>query len=105
MDPKAPVKDISNIENEVIEHIQSQKPLWKQIMQSLKEKYGSEVCNTWFSKIEFAGQNHETNVIQLQVEAEFCMDWIKTNYGDSILKIAQSIDPSIEEIELSTVTA
>jgi hypothetical protein len=57
----------------------SQNNIWGKIMDKLRDYYGEETSNVWFSKLSF--MDNIENFITIKSPTGFIRDWVKTNYG------------------------
>jgi chromosomal replication initiation ATPase DnaA len=48
-------------------------------MDKLRDYYGEETSNVWFSKLSF--MDNIENFITIKSPTGFIRDWVKTNYG------------------------
>ena len=70
---------------------------WLEIQNKFKEKFGSEIFESWLKKIEFIDEFN--NYLLLSVPTRFIRDWITSRYLDQILKIIKSFKKEIIRIE------
>ncbi len=69
---------------------------WSKISQKLLEEFGEIIYGNWISKLNIV--KSENSALYLSAPSKFALDWIVTNYSNSILKIVQSILPEIQDI-------
>ena len=70
---------------------------WKIIQGVMKEKFGSDIFDSWLKKIELIDQYK--NYILISVSTRFIRDWITSRYLDQILQIVKSYKKEIIRIE------
>ena len=70
---------------------------WLEIQNKFKEKFGSEIFESWLKKIEFIDEFN--NYLLLSVPTRFIRDWITSRYLDQILKIIKLFKKEIIRIE------
>ena len=70
---------------------------WLEIQNKFKEKFGSDIFESWLKKIEFIDEFN--NYLLLSVPTRFIRDWITSRYLDQILKIIKSFKKEIIRIE------
>ena len=70
---------------------------WLEIQNKFKEKFGSEIFESWLKKIEFVDEFN--NYLLLSVPTRFIRDWITSRYLDQILKIIKLFKKEIIRIE------
>ena len=71
---------------------------WDKVQNSLKEKFGIEIYESWLKKIYFVDEF--SDYILLSVSTRFIRDWITSRYLDQILQIFKSHKKEINRIEL-----
>ena len=59
-----------------------------------KEKFGSEIFESWLKKIEFIDEFN--NYLLLSVSTRFIRDWITSRYLDQILQIIKLFKKEME---------
>ena len=67
--------------------------------QKLIEEYDPHVYKNWFSKL-IPIIDKESKYITLKASNKFIMDWIKSNYEDSIRKVTTEIGMKLKEINV-----
>ena len=72
---------------------------WIKIQSEMKEKFGTDIYDSWIKKITF--EEGFDNYILLSVTTRFIRDWITSRYLDEILKIVKSYKSEINRIELT----
>jgi len=70
---------------------------WKTIQNVMKEKFGSDIFDSWLKKIELIDEYK--NYILISVSTRFIRDWITSRYLDQILQIVKSYKKEIIRIE------
>ena len=71
---------------------------WRSIQTEMKNKFGSDIYESWLKKIVFLEQLN--TYILLSVPTRFIRDWITSRYLDQILQIVKSYKKEISRIEL-----
>ena len=71
---------------------------WKIVQTEMKEKFGSDIFESWLKKIIF--QEQLNTYLLLSVPTRFIRDWITSRYLDQILQIVKSHKKEITRIEL-----
>ena len=59
------------------------KGIWGDIVKKLIDEYGVHVYKNWFSKLT-ANVDEVASTIELNCPSQFVVDWIRTNYEDSV---------------------
>ncbi len=77
--------------------IEEKKLDWKTIQGVMKEKFGSDIFDSWLKKIELIDEYK--NYILISVSTRFIRDWITSRYLDQILQIVKSYKKDIIRIE------
>ena len=77
--------------------IEEKKLDWKTIQGVMKEKFGSDIFDSWLKKIELIDEYK--NYILISVSTRFIRDWITSRYLDQILQIVKSYKKEIIRIE------
>ena len=77
--------------------IEEKKIDWKTIQNVMKEKFGSDIFDSWLKKIELIDEYK--NYILISVSTRFIRDWITSRYLDQILQIVKSYKKEIIRIE------
>ena len=70
---------------------------WKLIQTEMKNKFGSDIYESWLKKIDFKDQIN--SYVLLSVPTRFIRDWITSRYVDQILQILRSHRKEISRIE------
>ena len=70
---------------------------WKTIQNVMKEKFGSDIFDSWLKKIELIDEYK--NYILISVSTRFIRDWITSRYLDQILQIVKIYKKEIIRIE------
>ncbi|MDA9682664.1 chromosomal replication initiator protein DnaA [Candidatus Pelagibacter sp.] len=84
--------NLTNIKSEDIKKIE-----WKSIQNEMKNKFGSEIYDSWLKKIELVDELK--NYVLLSVSTRFIRDWITSRYLDQILQIIKLFKKDISRIE------
>ena len=77
--------------------VEEKKIDWKTIQNVMKEKFGSDIFDSWLKKIELIDEYK--NYILISVSTRFIRDWITSRYLDQILQIVKSYKKEIIRIE------
>ena len=77
--------------------IEEKKIDWKIIQNVMKDKFGSDIFDSWLKKIELIDEYK--NYILISVSTRFIRDWITSRYLDQILQIVKSYKKEIIRIE------
>ncbi len=70
---------------------------WKLLQNEMKDKFGSEIYDSWLKKIDLVDEFN--NYVLLSVSTRFIRDWITSRYLDQILQIIKSYKKDISRIE------
>ena len=70
---------------------------WKLLQNEMKNKFGSEIYDSWLKKIDLVDEFK--NYVLLSVSTRFIRDWITSRYLDQILQIIKSYKKDISRIE------
>jgi len=70
---------------------------WKFVQNEMKNKFGSEIYESWLKKIDIVDELN--NYVLLSVSTRFIRDWITSRYLDQILQIIKSFKKDISRIE------
>ena len=86
------------------DQISEKKINWDDVQIVFKEKFGSEIFESWLKKIVFVEEYK--NYLLLSVSTRFIRDWITSRYLDQILKIIKIQKKEIIRVEfiIDTVT-
>ena len=84
--------NLTNIKSDNINKID-----WKLLQNELKNKFGSEIYDSWLKKIDLVDEFK--NYVLLSVSTRFIRDWITSRYLDQILQIIKSYKKDISRIE------
>ncbi len=74
---------------------------WKEIQDSFKKTFGSEIYNSWLQKISLIKEYNDFLV--LGVPTRFFRDWIVSRYLDKILEQVKSFKLSLNRIEFKII--
>ena len=70
---------------------------WPIVQKVFKDKFGSEIYESWLKKINFVEEFR--NYVLLSVSTRFIRDWITSRYLDQILQILKSYKKKLIRIE------
>jgi len=84
--------NLTNIKSDNINKID-----WKLLQNELKNKFGSEIYDSWLKKIDLVDEFK--NYVLLSVSTRFIRDWITSRYLDQILQIIKLYKKDISRIE------
>ena len=85
--------------NQNTENFSLKKVDWKVIQSEMKEKFGSDIYESWLKKIDFVDEFK--NYILISVSTRFIRDWITSRYLDQVLQIIKSHRKDISRIEFT----
>jgi chromosomal replication initiator protein len=74
---------------------------WSLIQKDMKSKLGSDIYESWLSKINFVEEMN--NYILLSVSTRFIRDWITSRYLDQILQVVKVYKKDLTRIEFQIV--
>ncbi len=77
--------------------IEEKKLDWKIVQNVMKDKFGSDIFDSWLKKIELIDEYK--NYVLISVSTRFIRDWITSRYLDQILQIVKSFKNDIVRIE------
>ena len=84
--------NLSNIKSEDTKKID-----WKLVQNEMKNKFGSEIYDSWLKKIDLVDELK--NYVLISVSTRFIRDWITSRYLDQILQIIRSFRKDVSRIE------
>ena len=84
--------NLTNIKSDNIHKID-----WKLLQNEMKNKFGSEIYDSWLKKIDLVDEFK--NYVLLSVSTRFIRDWITSRYLDQILQIIKLYKKDISRIE------
>ena len=84
--------NLNNIKSENINKID-----WKLLQNEMKNKFGSEIYDSWLKKIDLVDEFK--SYVLLSVSTRFIRDWITSRYLDQILQIIKLYKKDISRIE------
>ncbi len=90
---------MKNILNKKIENLHIKKLDWNKIQLDMKEKFGSDIYESWLKKIDFIDEFN--NYILISVSTRFIRDWITSRYLDQILQIVKKHRKEVLRIEFT----
>ena len=85
----------NNLQNNT--SIEDKKLDWKIVQNVMKDKFGSDIFDSWLKKIELIDEYK--NYVLISVSTRFSRDWITSRYLDQILQIVKSFKKDIIRIE------
>ena len=85
----------NNLQNNA--SIEDKKLDWKIVQNVMKDKFGSDIFDSWLKKIELIDEYK--NYVLISVSTRFIRDWITSRYLDQILQIVKSFKKDIIRIE------
>ena len=77
--------NLTNIKSDNINKID-----WKLLQNEMKNKFGSEIYDSWLKKIDLVDEFK--NYVLLSVSTRFIRDWIVSRYLDQILSIIKKFN-------------
>ena len=77
--------------------IEEKKLDWNIVQNVMKDKFGSDIFDSWLKKIELIDEYK--NYVLISVSTRFIRDWITSRYLDQILQIVKSFKKDIIRIE------
>ncbi|MBD1156747.1 chromosomal replication initiator protein DnaA [Pelagibacterales bacterium SAG-MED20] len=87
--------------NQNLKNISSENLDWSTIQKDMKNKFGSDIYESWLKKIEFVEEMN--NYVLLSVSTRFIRDWITSRYLDQILQIVKNYKKDLTRIELKII--
>ena len=84
--------NLTNIKSDNINKID-----WKLLQNEMKNKFGSEIYDSWLKKIDLVDEFK--NYVLLSASTRFIRDWITSRYLDQILQIIKLYKKDISRIE------
>ena len=85
----------NNLQNNTT--IEEKKLDWNIVQNVMKDKFGSDIFDSWLKKIELIDEYK--NYVLISVSTRFIRDWITSRYLDQILQIVKSFKKDIVRIE------
>ena len=85
----------NNLQNNT--SIEDKKLDWKIVQNVMKDKFGSDIFDSWLKKIELIDEYK--NYVLISVSTRFIRDWITSRYLDQILQIVKSFKKDLIRIE------
>ena len=79
---------MKNTLNQSTENFSLKKIDWQIIQSEMRDKFGSDIYESWLRKIDFIDEFK--NYILISVSTRFIRDWITSRYLDQILQIIKS---------------
>lgn len=90
---------MKNTLNQSTENFSLKKIDWQIIQSEMRDKFGSDIYESWLRKIDFIDEFK--NYILISVSTRFIRDWITSKYLDQILQIIKSHRKEVNRIEFS----
>ena len=87
----------NNFLNQKTENYIQKKLDWSVIQLEMKNKFGTDIFESWIKKIEFV--NEFNDYILISVSTRFIRDWITSRYLDQILQIVKAYKKNVNRIE------
>jgi len=84
--------NLQNLKSEIDKKVD-----WQVIQSVMKDKFGSDIYESWLKKIELLDEFK--NYILISVSTRFIRDWITSRYLDQILQIVREYKKNIIRIE------
>ena len=81
--------------------IEEKKLEWKIVQNVMKDKFGSDIFDSWLNNIELIDEYK--NYVLISVSTRFISDWITSRYLDQILKIVKIFKKNLIRIEFKIV--
>ena len=85
----------NNLQNNT--SIDEKKIDWKIVQNVMKDKFGSDIFDSWLKKIELIDEYK--NYVLISVSTRFIRDWITSRYLDNVIQIIKSHNKNINRIE------
>ena len=90
---------MKNTLNQINESFLPKKIDWKVIQREMRDKFGSDIYESWLKKIGFIDEFK--NYLLISVPTRFIRDWITSRYIDQILQIVRAHNKEIGRIEFN----
>ena len=90
---------MKNTLNQDTESFLEKKINWKVIQREMRDKFGSDIYESWLRKIDFIDEFK--NYLLISVSTRFIRDWITSRYIDQILQIVRVHNKEIGRIEFN----
>ena len=90
---------MKNTLNQSTESFPEKKINWKVIQREMRNKFGSDIYESWLKKIDFIDEFK--NYLLISVSTRFIRDWITSRYIDQILQIVRVHNKEISRIEFN----
>ena len=90
---------MKNTLNQSTENFSPKKINWKVIQREMRDKFGSDIYESWLKKIDFIDEFK--NYLLISVSTRFIRDWITSRYIDQILQIVRVHNKEIGRIEFN----
>ncbi len=90
---------MKNTLNQSTENFPEKKINWKVIQREMRDKFGSDIYESWLRKIDFIDEFK--NYLLISVSTRFIRDWITSRYIDQILQIVRVHNKEIDRIEFN----
>ena len=89
---------MKNTLNQSTESFPEKKINWKVIQREMRNKFGSDIYESWLKKIDFIDEFK--NYLLISVSTRFIRDWIASRYVDQILQIVRVHNKEISRISV-----
>jgi len=73
-------------------------PRWERVKDQLRAEVGGDIFASWFVRLGFFGL--EGGVVLIAAPTRFLATWIRSNYGDALLKCWRAEDASVRRVEV-----
>ena len=89
----------NNLQNNTT--IEEKKLDWNIVQNVMKDKFGSDIFDSWLKKIELIDEYK--NYVLISVSTRFIRDWITSRYLDQILQIVKGFKKDLTRIEFRII--
>ena len=86
--------NLTNIKSDNINKID-----WKLLQNEMKNKFGSEIYDSWLKKIDLVDEFK--NYVLLSVSTRFIRDWITSHYLDKIIFFLNQENSQIKRVKIN----
>ena len=77
--------------------------VWERVRRRLRTELGEDVFSSWFARVDL--EEAASGVVRLSVPTVFLKGWIKSNYGDRLLKLWGQEDGGVRRVDIVRRTA